>query len=176
MKKIGNIFQSKFKENTIKKPFHTYAKKNQSQDGNVFDFLDLVNAWPKIIGKALSKVTTPLKIQHKSLYIISAHPAFSQQLSSMDQEILKKITTYFPDLTRKVTKIYFQTNPNYFRPNNNPKEDQIVNYEKKNKFNQFSPKYRKLKTEALEAFSEIVDENIKSSLVNIYVQTKIDKD
>ena len=135
----------------------------------------MIDAWPNIIGPTLSKVTKPLKIQQKSLYIISAHPAFSQQLSAMDQEIIKKVTTYFPNLARKITKIYFQTNPSYFKSKKGTKEDNIENYERKNKFNRFSPRYRKLKSEALKIFSSIEDKDVQNSLINIYIQTKIDE-
>lgn len=175
MKKIGNIFQKKFQENPRKKSFFGHARRSAPQEGDVFDFLDMIEAWPKIIGPTLSKVTTPLKIQQKSLYLISAHPAFSQQLSSMEQEIIKKVTSYFPNLTRKVTKIYFQTNPSHFKKKQNTNADNIENYEKKNKFNKFSPRYRKLKSEALQIFTAVEDESARNSLVNIYIQTKIDE-
>jgi hypothetical protein len=179
MKTIGNIFKKKFIKN--QKGTGSYFRRKPtggSETSEVFDFLDLTNKWGEVIGKTLEKVTIPLKIQQKTLYILTAHPAFSQQLSLMESEIINKIVKKFPLLNRKITKILFKTNPSYFRddPKREKKELSPEEYTKKNKLNKFSPKYRILKTEAVNLFGHIEDLELQESLTSIYIQNKINQE
>ena len=179
MKTIGNIFTKKFpkksESNFDSSRRHRYPKATTNE---VFDFLELSGDWDKIIGKTLYKVTTPLKIQNKTLYILSAHPAFSQQLSMMEDQILKKIFDHFPILTRKISKILFKTNSSHFKNEKETEEKKLdlESYKKNNKLNKFSPKYRAYNKEAQELFKNIDDNELKESLSSIYIQNKISND
>ena len=146
-----------------------------TSESEVFDFLDLANKWSDIIGKSLSKVTSPLKIQNKTLFILTAHPAFSQQLSLMEGEVKNKVLQFFPNLSKNFKRIQFQTNPSHFKASDRQKETELnpEKYTKKNKLNKFSPKFRALKNEAEEIFKQIEDPELSASMMSIYIQNKM---
>ena len=116
MKTIGNIFKQKFQNKSFGTNKKDYLRrKNTAEKSNTFDFLDLIEEWHLIIGENLSKVTSPLKIKNKQLTILTSHPAFSQQLAIMEKEIITKITSHFPSLSRSIKKIFFITNTEHFQ-------------------------------------------------------------
>ena len=70
---------------------HDLKRENLHSFYQTFDFLELVTKWPEIIGPALAKVTSPLKIKGDSLIIVSKHASYSQNISFLSEEIKQKI-------------------------------------------------------------------------------------
>lgn len=176
MKTIGNIFKQKFHNKNIKYQSRGSARlRAEGEKSDVFDFIDLVHEWRFIIGENLSKVTSPMQIKNKSLTILTSHPAFSQQLTLMENEIISKIKSHFPKLNRQIKKIFFVTNPEHFKPNESSQESSLdlKKYYKKNKLNKFSPQYQKLRRESEELFEKIEDTEMKSYLSSIYIQLRM---
>ena len=176
MKTIGNIFKQKFKNKNLEshnKRLHN--KRGTNNKSNVFDFIDLIHDWNLIIGENLSKVTSPLKIKNKCLTILTSHPAFSQQLSIMENEVISKITAHFPSLNRQIKKVFFVTNPEHFQSQNSMPERNVdpEKYHQKNKLNKYSPHYQKLKSESEQLFKEVKDKEIKNYLSSIYIQLQL---
>lgn len=142
-----------------------------------FDFLKLIEKWPEIVGPKLAQETTPLKNRYKTLTVLTRQPAFSQQISFMEELLKKKITQVFPSLLGKIDRINFQCNPQAF-------QDQIQRVEKMGVtpskpsapvLHPFSPEYKQLKREADQLFSQVEDEQIKESLLNLYIQFESQK-
>lgn len=142
-----------------------------------FDFLKLVEKWPEIVGAKLAQETTPLKNRYKTLTVLTRHAAFSQQISFMEEILKKKIVQVFPSLTGKIDRINFQCNPQAFN-------DQVQRIEKmgiapakqeRPVLHPYSPEYKQLKREADELFASIEDEQMKSSLLNLYLQFESQK-
>ena len=173
MKNLGHILNRNYKSknSSYSGNKHSFNDKN----AETFDFLDLVKSWKSIIGTTLSKVTVPLKITRKSLTILTAHPAFSQQLAQMEEQIKKNIFSKYPNLSQKIKKIYFQTSPNHFnvekKASNNFDPD---SYKKRNQLNPHSPTYKKLLSESEELFCDINDDELKRSLTSIFIQLNSD--
>jgi len=171
-------------EETIKKLAHflqstgpSYQRRRQGsgqkEQVDVFDFISLVQAWPQIIGQKLAEHTIPVKNSHKVLTILTSHSVFNDQLSYMGEELKNKIITYFPQLKGQLKEVRFQCNPLFFKQK---KEAQIVVQKKsppQKKLHPFSPEYKKLKQEALEALGEIEDLELKEQLISIYIQSSI---
>jgi hypothetical protein len=133
-----------------------------------FDFLELVKKWPDIIGPALSKVTSPLKIKGDSLIIMSKHASYSQNISFLSEDIKVKIFALFPQLKPVIKKLNFQTQESFFN-------QQIVEEEKKiapPKFHPQDPRYKILKLEAERLFADVEDQELKSMMISIYMQSK----
>ncbi len=141
---------------------------------DTFDFLELVQQWPQIIGPTMAKHTLPLKNTFQTLTILTDHPTFSQALSFMEEEIKKKIIAIHPGLQGQIKRIKFQFNPSFFR--------QKMELQKKivkrpgpqktdtPKLHPYSPEYRQLKKEAENLFAHIDDLELKEQFISIYMQ------
>ena len=70
---------------------HDLKRENLQSFYQTFDFINLVERWPLIIGAPLAKVTSPLKIKSGSLIIVSTHSSYSQNISFLSEEIKLKI-------------------------------------------------------------------------------------
>ncbi|MEI8347956.1 MAG: DUF721 domain-containing protein, partial [Pseudomonadota bacterium] len=68
----------------------------RSPDYTVFDFLQLLEAWPDIVGERAAQFTHPLKNTGGVLTILTGHPVFAQQLSFMEEKIKENIYARFP--------------------------------------------------------------------------------
>lgn len=159
---------------------NTYTKasgKKPSFGQDSFDFLKLIEKWPEIVGPKLAQETTPLKNRYKTLTVLTRQPAFSQQISFMEELLKKKITQVFPSLIGKIERINFQCNPQSFH-------DQVQRVQKMGMapcepappvLHPFSPEYKKLKREADEIFSHVDDEQMRESLHNLYIQFESQK-
>ena len=51
----------------------------------------LQEGWEKIVGKAISEATTPIKIDNHKLYIKCKNPTWKTELQYQKTEIIKKI-------------------------------------------------------------------------------------
>lgn len=172
MKTLSNIFSENI-SSAGQRGTNNFSKKSKHSN-NVFDFLELLNCWPDIIGQKISKVTEPVKINNKKLVIYTAHSAFSQQLSMMQNQILEKIKTVYPASVSQIKALSFITNDKYFsnKGNNKISVKETEKYKKNNKLNKFSPAYQKYLEQANELFKEIEDDSVKQSLIKIFITSK----
>lgn len=147
---------------------HDLKRDNLHSFYQTFDFIELLKKWPDIIGPALSKVTSPLKIKGDSLIIMSKHASYSQNISFLSEEIKQKIFVLFPELKPVIKKLNFQTQESYFN------QQQVIEQGKKEppKFHPQDPKYKLLKLEAERLFADVQDEELKKILTSIFLQSK----
>ena len=142
---------------------------------SVFDFLQLVANWHTIVGDNLAQKTIPLKIQQKSLIILTDHPVYSQQLSFLEGPLKDKIFANFPAVKGKFLRIFFQTNPAHFL-----RQKQAQSMGGANRHNTsapkgrglhpYSPQYQQLKKEGELVLQEITDDSVKQYLLSLYIQ------
>jgi hypothetical protein len=162
--------KSLFNDNT----FHSkkkYYKKKENTEADIFDFLDLVNNWEDIVGPRLVESTIPLKLMNKSLNILTSHPVFAQQLSYMENVLIKKIEERFPQLENQIKKIYFKADNQHFQKKIQTKKVKEVKKEEfTNKWHKQSPQYKKLVSQAEAQFDQIKDQELKESLTSLFIQ------
>ncbi len=153
-------------ENSIRKK--RAQKGYYSRQANLFDFIHLVNKWETIVGKMLADNTIPLKIKRSTLYILTKHSIFSQELSLMSQMIIQKIEEAFPYFKGQIKKISFSSGNFSSEEFNKIKVDK--NRETKPVKEQphpFDPKFRARKRQLEEMFADVEDEEIRNLLINI---------
>lgn len=141
--------------------------------GDSFDFLSLVKAWREIAGNKLSEHTIPLKNQNGTLIILSNHAAFANELSYMELPLKKKIFSKFPNLEKSIKSIKFIVDSTHFDIQYKQFIEPLEEMEKRktNHLHPLSPQYRLLKKQAEEMFAAIEDEEMKSNLISLYIQT-----
>lgn len=145
---------------------------------DLFDFLVLVKNWKEVVGEGLSKHSFPLKIQYKTLTIITKHPVIAQELNFMGEKIKVTILTKFPQLKSHITKITFQNNPVIFEQMK--KDEELIEAKINKRFQERhpnSPEYQKKCKEAEaffgETFDQSLDPEVKELLLSLRVQQKI---
>lgn len=149
----------------------------------IFDFLELIERWEEIVGPKLAKVTIPLKNQGQTLTILTNHSAYSQALSYMEETLKSKLFQIFPLLQTKIKKFNFQVSTAHFdktkadleKRANLGKKAQVLK-KQQTTFHPQNPAYKKMKAQAEAEFSHIEDEEIRKSLVSIYLQNQINQD
>ncbi|MFY7994528.1 MAG: DUF721 domain-containing protein [Bacteriovoracaceae bacterium] len=132
-----------------------------------FDFFDLIKQWPEIVGPMLGQNTSPLRIKGDSLFVVTKHAAFAQQLNFLTEIIKEKIFQTFPKLRSIIKKVVYETNPHFF------KEIETKQVEQKAKpapIHPMSPQYRKAKAEAEQLFNHLEDAEFRASMISIYIQ------
>ncbi len=146
------------------------VKKEKAHFNDSFDFLALIRAWKDIAGTKLSEHTIPLKNQNGTLVILSNHSAFAQELSYMELPLKRKIIEKFPNLEKSILSIKFIVDTTHFSAQY---AQFITPIEKKKSqvLHPFSPEFRKLKKEAEEIFSDLIDPEIKEQMISIYIQS-----
>jgi hypothetical protein len=147
---------------------HDLKRENLHSFYQTFDFIELIRKWPEIIGPALSKVTSPLKIKGDSLIIMSKHASYSQNISFLSEEIKQKIFSLFPQLKPVIKKLNFQTQESYF--NQKDVQEEVKNAPPR--FHPQDPRFKVLKLEAEKLFHDVADEDLKKMLISIYIQSK----
>lgn len=133
-----------------------------------FDFLDLIKKWPEIVGPKLAPVTSPLKIKIDTLFVVTPHSAYTQELSFSVELIKGKIYEIFPQLKPIIKKVAFQTQENFF--NQQAKAEQEKQQTAPPKLHPQSPQYKKLKAEADRLFGQIEDEELKNLMISLFMQ------
>ncbi|HXH30411.1 MAG TPA: DUF721 domain-containing protein [Bacteriovoracaceae bacterium] len=136
-----------------------------------FDFLDLIKSWPEIVGATMSLVTSPMKLKNDSLYIITKHSVYSQELSFLSEEIKKEVFKVFPKLRPVLKKLVFQTQENFFTT----KEATAAKIKESTaalKLHPQSPQYKKLKLEADRLFNDIPDPELREIMTSIFIQSR----
>ncbi len=139
-----------------------------------FDFLTLIRNWNNIVGDGLANNTAPLKIVHKALIIMTRHSTYSHQLSYMGENIKDKIFSIYPSLRSQIKQIRFQTSERYFTKASKQEQSPQQSIEQKSsiRFHPLSPEVIKNRMQANEEFSDIMDEEIKESLISLRLQQK----
>ena len=132
-----------------------------------FDFLELIESWPNIVGTALSKVTSPLKIKGDSLIIVSIHSSYSQNISFLSEEIKTNIFKLFPNLKSIIKKLNFQTQESFFTNKDKERKEAKI----QSKFHPQDPKYKLIKIEAERLFSDVEELELRDLLISIYIQS-----
>lgn len=148
---------------------HDLKRENLHSFYQTFDFLQLIKKWPEIVGPKLSPVTSPLKIQHGSLFVMAKHASYSHQLSFLSEEIKTEIFKVFPQLKAVIKKLVFQTQENYF---NNVQVQEAKKAQPAPKLHPQSPQYKILKMEAERLFADVPDQELKEILTSIYIQSR----
>lgn len=133
-----------------------------------FDFLELIKKWPDIVGVKLAAVTSPLKIKQGSLFVITKHSSYSQDLSFSAEMIKTEVFKHFPNLKPIIKKLAFQTQENFFEQKL-VKEQELAQIPR---LHPQSPKYKILKQEAERLFSDVEDTELKETLISIFIQSK----
>jgi hypothetical protein len=163
MKKLGDLLESNTGYSA--REAHSLGK----SPGEVFDFLELLKAWPEMVGVALAKHTIPLKLTGQVLTIVTNHPAFSEQTTYMEKLLRDKITSSFPQLGI-IKALKFYVNPNVFME----KEKLVATVVKKKdaakSWHPFSPEYRRFRQEAESQYSFVDDIEMKEALISLYLQ------
>ena len=156
LKKLSTFFEDS-------SPSSTHKKREE-----IFDFLKLIRDWDKIVGPRLAKITIPLSNHNKILIILTNHPAISQTLNFLEGEIKNNIFKEFPILRGKITQLIYQTNPSFFEKKMENKAKLVTN--KPPSLHKYSPIYQKLKREADELFFDFEDQELKATLISLYIQ------
>jgi len=158
------------------------SAKSQSrsmQAGEVFDFLSMLKKWPEIVGPKLAEHTLPVKQSRGTLTVLTDHPGYGQELSFLQQPLIRKIEKFFPAIKGKITRLLFQDDPMFFKTKMemmqklSPKVSEPEKIQNAIKYHQHSPEYKAVKKEAESQFEHITDEEVKKSLVSIFIQTKL---
>lgn len=141
---------------------------------DTFDFIALIERWPEIVGERMSKHTIPLKNQYGTLTVLTNHSAFSQQLGFMEDILKKKIFEVFPGLKTSIRKLNFRMDTTHFNTQveRHRPEDVKETKREQNKIHPFSPEYRALKAKAQIYFADVEEDEVRDSLINIYIQGK----
>lgn len=134
-----------------------------------FDFLELIRKWPEIVGAKMAVVTSPLRINQRSLIIVTSHSVYSQELSFLSETIKESIFKVLPELKGIIQKLNFQTQESFFKE----KELKEAEAAKKApaKLHPQSPKYKILKLEAERLFGQIEEEELRESMISIFIQS-----
>lgn len=133
-----------------------------------FDFLDLIKQWPTIVGPKLAQVTSPLRLRQDSLFIITKHSAFSQQLADLSEEIKKQIFAVLPELKPVIKKLVYQTQENFF---DQKQVQELKAKQEVQKLHPQSPKYKLLKAEADRLFKDVPDEEMRAIMISLFIQS-----
>lgn len=141
---------------------------------DLFDFLYLVKNWKDVVGEGLSKHSFPLKIQFKTLTIITRHPTIAQELNFMGEKIKEAILGKFPQLKAHVKKIIFQNNPVIFEQMK--KDEEMVVQREAQRFQERhpnSPEYQKKCQEAENFYGESINEDLDPEVKNLLLSLRI---
>jgi hypothetical protein len=137
-----------------------------------FDFLVLVDRWEEVVGERLSKSTIPLKLQYGHMVVITAHPGIGQHLKFLEEDIIAKIEKLFHPLQGKIKSLRFQTNSSFFEKKIEESKKRRGEVADKPKLNPYSPIYKKYKKQAEALFADLEDEEIKKSMISIFIQMR----
>jgi len=143
--------------------------------GETIDFLNLVKNWDKIVGEKLALNTRPLKLQRKTLLVITRHPSYASQLHFVSQDILQKIFKLYPNFQSLIKEIKYRASNSFheeqlFESIDHKHEEKRENAQT---FHKLSPIYRELKLKAEELFAHVEDPIVKEQLENIFIQSQI---
>ncbi len=134
-----------------------------------FDFLDLIQKWPLIVGEKMAKVSSPVRLRQEALVIMTKHSVYSQELSFLAEEIKRETFKVFPHLRPIILRLVFQTQENFF--------DELKSEESKKvpspKLHPQSPQVKILRLEAEKVFAHIDDPDLKSTMISLFIQSRV---
>ena len=133
-----------------------------------FDFISLLRKWPEIVGPKMAKVTSPLKLKHDSLIVVTIHSTYSHELSYLSEDIKLAIFKALPELKPIIKKIVYETQENYFKLRDQVAVEKTI--EQKPKLHPQSPQYKLRKAEAERLFGSIEDPELRSMMISIFIQ------
>ena len=169
LKKLGQyiVFSSAPQDNRRE------VTKKSAQMSESFDVLSLIKGWHDIAGDKLSEHTIPLKNQNGTLVILSNHSAFANELSFMELILKKKIFAKFPSLEKSIKKIKFIVDSTHFQKQYSHfvAVPQKIQKENQQTLHKFSPEFIRLRKEAEEFFRDLEDEEVKKSMISLYIQS-----
>jgi hypothetical protein len=148
---------------------HDLKRDEMTSFYQTFDFLELIEKWPEIVGAKLSNVTSPLKLKQDTLFIVTKHSIYSQELSFVSEQIKEETFKFFPKLRNIIKKIAYQTQEKFFEEQK--KEAQRV-AEVVQKLHPQSPRFKLLKIEAEKIFHDVEDAEIRTRLISLYIQSR----
>ncbi len=147
---------------------HDLKRDEMTSFYQTFDFLDLIKKWPQIVGPKLSDVTSPLRMKQDSLFVMTKHSVYSQELSFLSEEVKVEIFKHFPRLKNIIKKIVFQTQEKFFEK----QEQESARIEKEvQKLHPQSPRFKLLKIQAERLFQDVPDNEFRERLISIYIQS-----
>ena len=173
MKPLSDVlnFDKKNWKKIPRKSYSGQRKRHNAENG--LNFLVFIKNWPNIVGERLAKRTIPLKNQNKILTILTDHPAISQQLSFMEEQLKKIIVKEFPSTANAIKGFKFIVNPKFFKEKKEKIKKLIkVDENPGPKFHPHSPVYKALKKEADCLFKDIQDEEMKETFFQLFLQNK----
>jgi len=147
---------------------HDLKRDNVHSFYQTFDFLELVQKWPEIIGPAFAKVTSPLKIKGDSLIIVTTHSSYSHNISYLSEELKQKIFVLFPALKPVIKKLNFQTQENFFQQ----KKAEEAKKPAIPKLHPQDPRYKVMKQEADRLFGDIEETELRELMMSIFMQSR----
>ncbi len=131
-----------------------------------FDFFGLIEAWRDIVGEMLARESIPLRLKNRTLFILTRHPAFADNMKYMEKILLQKIAERFPVAAPMLDKIAFESNEVFFqekaRPFLKPKAPTLHPH---------SPEFKRLKAEAEKLFADVSDTGERERWVSLYIQS-----
>jgi hypothetical protein len=137
-----------------------------------FDFIDLLKKWPDIVGPKMAKVTSPLKLKHDSLIVVTTHSTYSHELSYLSEQIKTEIFKVLPELKTVIKKIIYETQEGYFKHRDEVAKSRADIVEAaKPRLHPQSPQYKILKAEAERLFHHIEEPELRAFMISIYIQT-----
>ncbi len=132
-----------------------------------FDFLELVREWPTLVGRTLGDNSVPMRLKNGTLFILTRHPVFSQELSYLATPLLGKVSQRFPRLGPQLHKLAFETNESFFISHH----AKVAEKPAAAAPHPFDPAYRRLKSEAEALFRDVEDPKEKERWISLYVQS-----
>lgn len=136
-----------------------------------FDFLELIQKWPEIVGDKMANVTSPLRINQRSLIIVTSHSVYSQELSFLSETIKESIFKVLPELKGVIQKLNFQTQESFFKEKE--LKEALAAKKAPLKLHPQSPKFKLLKLEAERLFGHIDDLELRESMISIFIQSHV---
>jgi hypothetical protein len=152
---------------------NSYAQPNSNgKNESVFDFFQLVKRWQEVVGEKLAENTRPLKIDNKTLIVMTGHGAYAHQVDYLSPLIIERISTRMPYLAKLIKRIKFNYNPQFFQEIEEKEifsEEEISN--KKMNPSQFSPRYAQELLAAQKEFESVENEELKELLISLKIQS-----
>lgn len=131
-----------------------------------FDFFGLIEAWRDIVGEMLARESIPLRLKNRTLFILTRHPAFADNMKYMEKILLQKIGERFPVAAPMLDKIAFESNEVFFQEKARP-----FLKTKAPTLHPHSPEFKRLKAEAEKLFADVSDAAERDRWISLYIQS-----
>ena len=153
--------------NAVKRAPGDAAKNDWQEFVQTFDFLELIREWRTIVGEMLASQSVPMRLKNRTLFILTRHPAFSEQLSYLSVELIQKITKRFPVLGPQMERLAFESNESFFID----RAKKVAPKPLPPSPHPFDPAVRKARAEAEKIFIDVEDPTERERWISLYLQT-----